>query len=116
MKTSDIILIGFGVLVLIMILLDIVSSIYSITRGREGHAKVMQTQEVIQASVLRSVPFEATGFTATRMKDDRIMLSFTRPHPEIKDRELIVDVILSPENFEYVSKFVREREVKRGEP
>ena len=66
MKTGDIILIGFGVLVLIMILLDIVSSIYSITRGREEHAKVMQTQEVIQASALRSVPFEATGFTATR--------------------------------------------------
>ena len=95
-----------------MILLDIVSSGYSIIRGRAEHAKIMQTQEVIQAHALRTGPFEATGFTATRMKDDRIMLSFTRPHSEIKDRELIFDVILSPENFEYVSKFVRKREAK----
>lgn len=112
MKTGDIILIGFGALLLIMILLDIASSVYSITRGHKEHAKVMQTQEVIQAHALRTGPFEATGFWATRMKDDRIMVSFTRPHPEIKDRELIVDVILSPENFEYVSKFVRAREAK----
>ena len=112
MKAADVIFITLGVLLLIMILLDIVSSGYSIIRGRAEHAKIMQTQEIIQASALRTGPFEATGFTATRMKDDRIMLSFTKPHAEIKDRELIVDVILSPENFEYVSKFVRAREAK----
>ena len=112
MKANTAILILFGMLLLIMIVLDITRSVYSIINSRTEHAKIMQTQEVIQASALRTAPFEATGFAATRMKDDRIMLSFTRPHPEIKNRELIVDVILSPENFEYVSKFVRKRETK----
>lgn len=112
MKAGDIIFITLGALLLIMILLDIASSVCSLIRGRAEHAKIMQTQEIIQASALRTGPFEATGFAATRMKDDRIMLSFTKPHAEIKDRELIVDVILSPESFEYVSKFVRKREAK----
>lgn len=40
------------------------------------------------------------------------MLTFTRPHPELSDRELLIDVILSPENFDYVSKFVRLKNEK----
>lgn len=96
-----------------MICVDIVTTIREHMIDMKVKRGLLETQENIKAlSVKRPDPFEATGFIAKRMKDDRIMVTFTRPHPELSDRELLVDVILSPENFDYVSHFVRLKDEK----
>lgn len=95
-------------LFIVMMLVDITTTIRKHLIDMKVQRGFLEQQENIKAlSVRRPEPFEATGFVARRMKDDRFLLTFTRPHPELSDRELLVDVILAPENFDYVSHFVR---------
>lgn len=100
-------------LIIVMLVVDIVTTIRKHLIEMQVQRGFLEQQENIQAlATRRPDPFEATGFIAKRMKDDRIMLTFTRPHPELSDRELLVDVILSPEDFDYVSHFVRLKDDK----
>lgn len=100
-------------LIILMLVVDITTTIRKHMIDMQVQRGFLEQQENIKAlSAKRPDPFEATGFIAKRMKDDRIMVTFTRPHPELSDRELLVDVILSPENFDYVSKFVRPKDEK----
>lgn len=103
-------------LIVVMLVVDIVTTIRRHLIEMQVQRGFLEHQENIKAlAARRPDPFEATGFIAKRMKDDRIMVTFTRPHPELSDRELLVDVILSPENFDYVSKFVRLKDEKENE-
>lgn len=100
-------------LIVVMLVVDITTTIRKHLIEMKVQRGFLEQQENIKAlAAKRPDPFEATGFIAKRMKDDRIMVTFTRPHPEISDRELLVDVILSPENFDYVSHFVRLKGAK----
>lgn len=102
-----------GALIVVMLVVNIVTTIRRHLIEMQVQRGFLEQQENIQAlAARRPDPFEATGFIAKRMKDDRIMVTFTRPHPELSDRELLIDVILSPENFDYVSKFVRLKNEK----
>lgn len=95
-------------LAIVCLFVDIVTTIQKHRiemKVQKGFLKMQQDAEVLMTK--KPDPFEATGFSVVRMKDDRIMVSFSRPHPEITDRLLTVDVILSPENFDYVSSFLR---------
>lgn len=95
-------------LIVVWLVVEITTTIRGHLIGMKVQRGYLEQQENIKAlAVRRPEPFEATGFSATRMKDDRIMLTFTRPHPELSNRELLVDVILSPEAFDYVSHVVR---------
>lgn len=100
-------------LIIVMLLANITTTIRKHLIDMQVQRGFLEQQENIKAlAARRPDPFEATGFSAKRMKDDRILLTFTRPHPELSDRELLVDVILSPENFDYVSHFVRLKDEK----
>lgn len=100
-------------LIIVMLLVDITTTIRKHMIDMEVQRGFLEQQENIKAlAAKRPDPFEATGFSAKRMKDDRIMVTFKRPHPELSDREFVVDVILSPENFNYVSHFVRLKDEK----
>lgn len=100
-------------LIAMMLIVNITTTIKNHLIYMKVQRGFLEQQENIKAlAARRPDPFEATGFSAKRMKDDRILLTFTRPHPELSDRELLVDVILSPENFDYVSHFVRLKDEK----
>lgn len=100
-------------LIIVMLVVDITTTIRRHLIEMQVQRGFLEHQENIKVLMARRPdPFEATGFSVKRMKDDRIMVTFTRPHPELSDRELLIDVILSPENFDYVSKFVRLKDEK----
>lgn len=103
-------------LIIVMLVVNIITTIRKHMIDMQVQRGFLEQQENIQAlAARRPNPFEATGFIAKRMKDDRIMLTFTRPHPELSDREMLVDVVLSPESFDYVSHFVRLKDKKEKE-
>lgn len=103
-------------LIVVMLVVNIITTIRKHMIDMQVQRGFLEQQENIKAlSTKRPDPFEATGFIAKRMKDDRIMVTFTRQHSELSDRELLVDVILSPEDFDYVSHFVRLKDEKEQE-
>lgn len=103
-------------LIIVVLVVDITTTIRRHLIEMQVQRGFLEQQDNIKAlATKRPDPFEATGFIAKRMKDDRIMVTFTRPHPELSDRELLVDVILSPEDFDYVSHFVRLKDEKEKE-
>lgn len=112
-KLGNLIILALVALIAVTLIVDIVTTIRRHLIEMQVQRGFLKQQENIQAlAAKRPDPFEATGFSVKRMKDDRIMVTFTRPHPELSDRELLIDVILSPENFDYVSKFVRLKDEK----
>lgn len=94
-------LIGFG------LFLWIASSISTLTTNYKKNQREHQFYKEMQERIQTSNEFEANGFSATRMKDDRILLTFYQNHPERNDIQWLREVILSPENFNYVSAFLK---------
>ena len=86
-----------------------------VVRGIE-HKKIMETQEALQRlAKSKDTPFEATGFTVRRLLDGRVLISFTRPRAEDRDRFFFVDVILSPRQAELVKGIIREAKQEASE-
>ena len=95
----------------LLIILVFVNLVYSIVTRYTEHQEIMESQRKIQKAMDYTMrPFEATGFSLKRMEDDRIMISFTRENPNDKDRFYVTDVILSPEDFNYVSNFFKKKQ------
>ena len=81
-----------------------------VVRGIE-HKKIMETQDALQAVAKgKDAPFEATGFSARRLIDGRVLLSFTRPHAEDGERFFFVDVILPPMTAKDLTPILEDRQ------
>ena len=94
-------LVGFGLFIWI------VSPISTIATNYKKNQREEQFYQEIKERIQTSDEFEANSFTVTRMKDDRILLTFYQKHPEREDIQWVREVILSPKDFEYVSAFLK---------
>ena len=94
-------LVGFGLFIWIA------SSVSTLITNYKKNERETQFYQEIKERIQTSNEFEANGFSAKRMKDDRILLTFYQNHPEKEDIQWIKEIILSPKDFEYVSAFLR---------
>lgn len=95
------ILVSFGLFIWIA------SSASTLITNYKKNERETQFYQEMKERIQTSNKFEANGFSAERLKDDRILLTFYQNHPEREDIQWIREVILSPKDFEYASMFLR---------